>query len=387
MITLRTACTLEIDEPDVAASDILEQLDLDPHRLSRCVGLVACHADFISSGGLKAVCERLPFDVVGTTTLAAATEKAADLEILTVTVLTSDTAEFSAVLTDSLAEDQEIPIQTALEKAGKQLSGAPALVLAYAPLLQNVGGERLVKLISRASGGVPVFGTLTCDHNFDFHDARVIFNGEAYADRMALVLLSGPVRCRFLTISVPERKAEKQNAIITASEGNVVTHINGLPFLDYLESIGLTRDAGLEGAKYIPVILDYNDGTPPVARCFYLISPDGSAVCGGEMPEGATFALSSMDAEDVILSAKQILDRVLAMENAGGMLIMSCIVRSITLGVDQLAEARQVGDILAGSLPYQLCYSGGEMCPVCQTGGSTANRFHNFSFAICLFEG
>lgn len=386
MIIFRTAYTLEIDEADIAVAEILGQLDLDATLRTHSVGIIACHADFLSSGVVKAVCDSLPFDVVGTTTLGAATEYAADQEILTVSVLTSDDVTFAAVLTDSLEADQQGAVAAAVAAAKHVLPAEPSLILAYAPLLPHVGGERLVRLVDGASNGTPLFGTVTCDHNFDFRDSRVIFNGEAYQDRMALVALSGPVRYRFLTISVPERKAEKQNAIITESTGNVVKKVNELPVLDYLEGIGLTRDAGLEGSKSIPVILDYNDGTPAVARCFYMISPEGNAVCGGEMPEGATFALSSMDADDILLSAGQIVDKIKSLGKNSGMLVMSCIVRSVTLGVNQMAEARRVGKLLAGDGPYQLCYSGGEICPVYQPDGGTTNRFHNFSFAVCLFE-
>ena len=338
MITMLTAHTLEMDEPGVAVADILGQLNLAEGLRKNAVGIMTCHADFLDSGVVKAVCDSLPFDVIGITTLGAATNQAADLEILTISVLTSDDVAFSAVLTNSLETEQEAPIKAACAAAKAALPPAspgsspePSLVLAYAPLLNHVGGERLVRLVDAALGGTPLFGTLACDHNFDFRDSQVIYNGEAYRDRLALAMLAGPVKWRFLTISVPEEKAEKQNAIITESEGNVVKKVNELPVLDYLETLGLTREAGLEGSKSIPVILDYNDGTPPVARCFYMISPEGHAVCGGEMPTGATFALSSMEPEDVILSAEQILDRVLAGEQSTGMLVISCIVRSVNV--------------------------------------------------------
>ncbi|MDL2306906.1 FIST C-terminal domain-containing protein [Desulfovibrio sp. OttesenSCG-928-C06] len=386
MIKMLTACTTEIDEPQAAAQEILKQLEQAGGLRKSSVGLLTCHADFITSGAIIKVCESLPFDVVGTTTLGAATNRDTGLEILTLSVLTSDEVTFAAVLTDSLQEKQEEPIMAACESARSTLPGQPSMVLAYAPLLPHVGGERLLRLLDKALKGVPVFGTLACDHNFDFHDSQVVFNGKAHRDRLALVLMSGPVKYSFLTISVPEGKAEKESAIITESEGNVVKKVNDLPVLSYLETIGLTRESGLEGSKSIPVILNYNDGTPAVARCFYMISPEGYAVCGGEMPMGATFGLSSMEPEDILISAGQVLNKVQENKNITAMLIFPCIVRSVTLGVDQLAEARLVSEKLGTSLPYQLCYSGGEICPVYQKDGNTANRFHNFSFAACLFE-
>lgn len=386
MFKMLTACTREIDDAGAAVREILEQLDLPNNQLTNSVGILTCHADFLPEGVVEAVCENLPFDVIGTTTLGAGTDKGTDLEILSLSVLTCDELKFAAVLTDSLEAEQEAPVRAACAEAEAGLGAAPSLVLAYAPLLQHVGGERLVRIINKVIDGAPLFGTLTCDHNFDFRDSQVIFNGRAYRDRLALVLVSGPLSCRFLTVSVPERYAEKQNAIITESEGNVVKQVNGIPVLEYLEGLGFTREDGLEGSKSIPVILDYNDGTPAVARCFYMISPEGNAVCGGEMPTGATFALSSMSADDVVLSAEQALDKVAALGESKGMLIIPCIVRSVTLGVDQLAEARRVAEKGAGRVPYQLCYSGGEICPVYQPDGKPVNRFHNFSFAVCLFQ-
>ena len=386
MFKMLTACTREIDDARAAVKEIQEQLDLSNNLLANSVGILTCHADFLPEGVVEAVCASLPFEVIGTTTLGAGSDKGTDLEILTLSVLTSDEVKFAAVLTDSLAAKQEAPIRAACAGAATALGTEPALVLAYAPLLQHVGGERLVRIIDRAIDGAPLFGTLTCDHNFDFRDSQVVFNGKAYRDRLAMIFLSGPLNCRFLTVSVPERYAEKQNAIITESEVNVVKQVNGVPVLEYLEGLGFTREEGLEGSKSIPVILDYNDGTPPVARCFYMISDDGHAVCGGEMPTGATFALSTMNADDVLVSAEQALDKAAGLGDCQGMLIIPCIVRSVTLGVDQLAEARRVAEKLGGRVPYQLCYSGGEICPVYQPDGKTVNRFHNFSFAVCLFQ-
>lgn len=382
-----TAFTFEIDEPEEAAAEILAQLKPETNLQAHSLGILSCHADFVESGAAKAVCDALPFDVIGVTSMGSAVGADSGTDILTISVLTADDLSFSAVLTDPLDKDQETPLNAAYEKAAAALPGAPSLLIAMAPLLANVGGERLVRIMDKAAEGVPVFGTLTCDHNFDFRDAEVIFNGEHYRDRLAMALLSGPVKARFLTISIPEDQTRGQKALITESTGNVVRKVDGKPVLEYLSSIGLTRESGLAGSKNIPIILDYNDGTQPVARCFYMISPEGDAVCGGDMPMGATFALSTMESEDVLISAEQILAKMLAKPDITGMLIIPCIVRSVTLGVDQLAEARLVSETLHGKVPYQLCYSGGEICPVYQKDGATANRFHNFSFAVCMFEG
>lgn len=385
MIKMLVAYTTEADEADEAIAEILEQLDLEKNQLKNAVGLLTCHVDFLATGVVEALCAKLPFEVVGTTTLGSGTNQITDLFMLSLNVLTSDEVSFSTVLTAPLTSEQEAPIKAAYNQAATKLPEEPSLILTYAPMLPHVGGEKLVRIIDQAAGDVPIFGTLTCDHNFDFHEARVIYRGKEYTDRMAMILMSGPVNAKFIFISVPLENVQKQNAVITQSEGNRVQQVNGKPVLEYLNSIGLSAKDGLEGSKSIPILLDYNDGTPVVARCFYMISPAGEAVCGGEMPMNATFALGTMDFNDVLISAEQILDKIMLVGKNNGMLIMSCIVRSVTLGVDQLAEGEKVREMIAGKMLYQLCYSGGEICPVYDESGKIANRFHNFSFAVCVF--
>jgi hypothetical protein len=323
---------------------------------------------------------------VGITSLGSATQGQYGMDILSLCVLSSDEVSFSLALTGSLEDEQEKPIQEAYKRAAGALGGAaPSLVLAFVPMLNHVGGERLMQYVDKASNGVPVFGTMACDHNFDFCDAHVLYNGEQYKDCLAMVLAAGPVNAEFFTIAVSEEKIQKNSAVITGSQGNVVYSVNDRPVLEYLESIGLASSAGLEGSRNIPFMLDYNDGTPPVARCFYMISPEGHAICGGEMPVNSTFALGRMDGEDVLRSAETVLDRIREKMRAQGMIIVSCIGRSVSLGFEPLAESARVQELLGSGIPYFLCYSGGEICPVYDGAGRTANRFHNFSFTVCVF--
>lgn len=386
MISTFTACTSEIDEPELAVREILEQLGAARGLKKHSVGILSCHADFLESGVVADLQEKLPFPLVGITSLGSATQAQYGIDILSLCVLSSDEVVFSVALTGSLEDEQDAPIQEAYARAASNLSEAPSLVFAFAPMLNHVGGERLLHYLDKAGKGTPVFGTLTCDHNFDFSLAQVLYRGKHYKDRMAMVLMSGPVRASFFTIAVPEDNIHKQSAVITASQGNVVQTVNDRPVLEYLESIGLSRSAGLEGSKNIPIVLDYNDGTPPVARCFYMISPEGYAVCGGEMPMDSTFALGRMEGEDVLRSAQTVLERIQKETRATGLFIVSCIVRSVTLEMEPLAEAARVRELLPSNLPYFLCYSGGEICPVYGKAGQIANRFHNFSFTVCVFS-
>ena len=386
MIRMLTAQTIEVDDVDFAVADILKQLDLENRLLKNSVGILTCYADFLEGGVIPALCERLPFDVVGVTTLGAGTEETAELLALALCVLTSDDVSFSAVISEALTDDHENKIQAAYDKAAAALADEPALILAYVPMMATVGGEKIATRIDRAARGVPVFGTVACDHNFDSRQAHTIYNGAVYQNNLAMILLSGPVRARFFLGALPLNNVQKHQAVITASDGNILHEINGMPAAEYLRGMGLAPNDILESSKSMPIVVDYRDGTPPVIRGFYTFTPGGSAICGGEMPVNATFALSTLDSADVLLSTGQLFDEILARENASGMLLISCLVRSFALDTDPLAEMELVGRRVNKAFPYQLCYAGGELCPVYDKEGGVSNRFHNFSFIGCMFE-
>ncbi|MDL2216789.1 hypothetical protein LJB81_03555, partial [Desulfovibrio sp. OttesenSCG-928-M14] len=212
---LLRAFTFEVDDAELAISEILEQLDLANNQLAHSVGIVSCHPDFIDSGVLTAVSEALPFDVVGATSLASATDEEMGIEILTLAVLTSDEVSFTTALTESLWDKQEEPIKEAYDKALATLPEKPSLILTYQPMMNHVGGEKLATAITDASGGAPLFGTLTCDHNFDFSQAYSICNGKHYKDRLVMVLFNGPVSPRFFHIAIEVTDQLQQKAVIT----------------------------------------------------------------------------------------------------------------------------------------------------------------------------
>lgn len=386
MIRMLTAHTAEVDDADFAVAELLEQLDCDRRLLKNSVGVITCYADFLEGDVIPALCERLPFDVVGITTLGTGTEKASDLLLLTVSVLTSDEVSFSAALTESLAGDHERKIQAAYDGAAAALPGGPALVLAYVPMMERLGGEKIASRIDAAAVGVPVFGTVACDQTPDSRLAHTIFNGAFHRDRLALILMSGPVKARFFLGSLPLNNVQKHQAVITASEGNILHEINGMPAAEYLRGMGLAPGDILESAKSLPIVVDYRDGTPPVIRGFYSFTDKGSAICGGEMPVNATFALSALDGTDVLRSTGELFDDLLQSDAVSGALLVSCLIRSYALEADPLAETALVAGRVAGGFPYQICYAGGELGPVYGQEGGLSNRYHNFSFIGCVFE-
>ena len=382
MIASLVAHTFEVDDISAAVSEIHAQLDLANALRKHSVGIITCHCEFLYSGVARALSESLPFDVVGISSLASASGERSGLDILTVCVLTSDEVTFSTALTDSVAEEQKAPLERAYAEAlGQQ--DRPSLVLAYGPLLEHISGNTFVAALTEISGGVPLFGTLSCDHTPAFNEASVIYNDGYYRDRMALVLMHGPITPRFFCIAISPENAQNQRGLITSSTGNVIHTINNIPAMAYLESIGLNKD-DLKISGSFPLVLDYNDGGQPVGRGIYTVTDNGDVYCGGDAPVNASLSTAILSAENVLRSAGQLADTICAQSDVSALLLLSCISRSLLLGADPLGEAEKIAGIIGDRVPYHMSYSGGELCPVYTDGDSTANRFHNFTLIACV---
>lgn len=384
MIKTISAHTREIDEIGDAVQEILEQLNLQENLMKNSVGFLSCYAEFVDSGVTAAVCEQLPFDVIGISTIGNMCDGQIGDMMLVVTVLTSDDVSFSAVCTEPLSQEYCRPINDAYKNAAKRLPEAPSFILAAAPLLTNLGGDTIIKQLDSISGGIPIFGTVTVDHNEDYRQAVTIFNGRAYKENLCFILMSGNVKPKFLVASLAEEKIRKQKTIITSSENNVLKEVNGISIIKYMESLGVISGGKRDGA-IIPFVVDYNDGSKPVARVIFLLTED-SAVCGGEMPMDATLSIGSIDYEDVIATSKLAMDSILSEGDKQGLFMFSCIARFMVLGANTSAEMEIISEKLESSkYSYQLAYSGGEICPVLDEKGVLKNRFHNYTFAACIF--
>ena len=380
---LINAYTLELDEPEVAVSEVLNQLDLEKNACKNSVGFLTCSYDFVESGIVSAICDALPFDVVGCTTLTNANNDEAGTMLFCLTVLTADDCRFVTAMTDSIRENLEGSVNISMQKAMSELGEPVNLALAFLPMF-GIGGEIILNALDKSLGGAPIFGTVGCDSDTSsYSNTFVIKNGKYYRDCVSFLLISGNVNPRFIVMSTSEQNLRKQHAVITSSEGCLLRRVNNMTAKDYFESIGLVTGKGVEGMISVPFVVDYGDGTQPVARAIYGLNDDGSAVCGGIMPEGSPLYIGRMDVEDILLTAKTSLESLLENENLNGIIMFPCLGRNMVLAMDSLEEIDVVKNTLDGRIPWHLAYSGGECCPVYVKNGTVVNRFHNFTFIGC----
>jgi hypothetical protein len=380
-----TACTAEIDDADAAVDDILGQLNLSQALLAHSVGIIACHYEFINSGGVEALCTALPFPVAGCTTLGNAVQDEYGVELLSISVLTSDDVVFSTAMSEELDAGNLLAAAGAVyQRALEDLGGEPALILAYAPLMLTLGAAPIMNAINDVGGGIPVFGAISCDSTPDYHESRVIHNGVARANSLALVLLKGNVRPRFHVNVIPEAGIRKLGAMVTDSDGCLAKKVNDMPFLDYLEQVGIAREGVLASSGFFPVMVDYNDGSAPAGRAIYSTTPEGYALLGGEIPVGSTMAIANMDYRGVLETAEEAVQTAIAPGDVSGLLIYPCLTRNLALGANSDDEMKKIAETLGGNYPYQICYAGGEFCPVFTGEGKLLNRVHNFTCIICV---
>jgi hypothetical protein len=389
-----SAFTHEVDDVDVAVSEIAAQLDFKGknHLLKNSIGIVSCFAGFIESGVWEAVAKTLPFELFGTTTILNASSGEIGETMFTILVLTSDDVFFSSALSEPISAQSAEPLekmyQHALAKLPNPDSEKSSFMLSFSPLFSKISCSFYVESMSKISGNVPNFGIITVDHNSDYHESYVLSNGKYWKDRFAVILFQGSVSPSFFIGNISDEKRFSEKGIITCAENNILKMINGKPAIEFLASIGLTKnkDGIIEGINSFPTIVDYNDGTPPIAQAMLALTPEDYVVCGDKVAEGATLSIGFFDPDELVTTANRTLKNALAEKNIHTMLIFSCIGRYFALGYDPLKEWENVQEKLHNSdIHYIASYAGGEICPVYDEHKKTVNRNHGNTFIICAF--
>jgi hypothetical protein len=386
-----TAVTEEIDEIDDAVSEILGQLRLEEELLRFSAGLIACDYEFIESGVVAALCGRLPFDVAGITTLGVAGRGKCGSALLSLSVLTSNEVRFSGAVSDPITEENfEAVVAGVYKKVAGDSPAKPSFMLAFPPNVPpGIGSPLFEELnkISRETFGafIPLFGALSCDQGLEYTKSKTIWNGVSAPNSMALIFMYGDVEFEFFISTIAGNDISKQYGVITESEGNILKKVNDLPLTDYLDTLGLPLSS-INIAATIPFVVNYRDGTQIAARALYRISPEGYAVCGGEMPMDATIAIGRLNYHNVIESAARVAEEMRNAASSGAVLIYSCLTRNLMLGLNSDDEMRKIISLLDNAMPYQIAYSAGEICPVKSGGGELVNRFHNFTLTACMFK-
>jgi hypothetical protein len=382
MIKVFTAFTEEVDDTDVAAAEVLEQLNLDQRLLANSFGIIHCYSDFADGGTVKAIAEKLPFNTAGSVTISvSASLKLSDVG-LSVTVLTSDDVRFVSGISAVVEDSVDAPLTELYNKISAELGEKPAMLMPFIPFMVNVGGDEFIEKLDVLSGGIPAFGTLAISDEQDYSRSYTLYNGEYYTASMALVALAGNVAPEFLSVSVGEENILKQKAVITGVNRNILQTVNNMPAVEYLESIGIVKGGDVSGLQSMPFIIYLEDGSTLIRACIGGTG-DGSLILCGAVPANSTIALATMGFEDVVSSTEAKVKEALVVAKDRGILMYSCAGRNWCLGMQPLAEHEKVRECLTNT-SYHFVYSGGEIFPARLSGGKVVNHLQNDSLIICI---
>ncbi|MCL2665780.1 MAG: FIST C-terminal domain-containing protein [Defluviitaleaceae bacterium] len=381
MLKSLVATTCEIDDADAAVAEILQALDIERNLKKHSLGIISCFSEYEDTGVLKAICDALPFDCIGSTTCINSANGKTDQIMLSLMVLTSDDCSFKTSFI-SVSNEYEKSITENLSPLIKD-GGNPSMILCYFPLMNNIGGDMLLSAIDNVTGGIPLYGTTAVDHTHDYSLAKTIYNGEAYREAVVLCLVYGNVNFSFAVATLNEENVRKQKAIITEAEGNLLIGVNEKNAMEYFEEIGLTQNDLATVSGILPIVVDHKDGTKPVVRTVFSFTPDGRAVCGGKMTVGATLSIGKVEVNDVLQTSVVTLSPYL--QNKGAVLSYSCLARYLILGARSTAEAEKIGE-LAKDMHYMFACSGGEVCPLPDANGKLVNYYHNFTNVFCILN-
>ena len=379
MIKAYTAMTREIDDTKAAATEILKTLDIENNLLKNSIGIIACFSEYDDTGALREICDALPFSCIGATTSLCATGGEVDQIMFIITVITSDICDFKTC-TIPIDNDYANSINAAVTGLMNHEAGKPSLLFGYFPFNHNISSDVILRAIDRTTGGIPLFGTVADDHLVDFSTAKVIRDGAAMRDTLVLCAVYGEVDFSFEVASLDKERLKRQKAIVTESDGNLLISVNDKPALEYFEEIGIAKNRLASGAGIIPLFVDYQDSELPIARGIFAVTPEGYAVCGGEMPPGSTFSVGRINSVDVLSTTKAALSSLTNKESV--VLGYSCVARYLVQGSSNIAEAK-LFTVAAGDTPYLFANSGGELCPLPNSKGKLVNYFHNYSNVLC----
>jgi len=390
MIRSASLYTFEIDDVDKAVHEVHSQLRSKLTLQKNTVGILHCSFDFVASGVVAALGVSLPFPIVGVTSAGQAVNGISGSMMLTLLVLTSDDVEFVPARTKGHPEDFKGSLEQSFKTARSGSSLPLKLVLAFPPIIEKYSGDDYIEVFTSLCGDVPVFGSLAVEEEIlDYTRNATFYNGDWSADEAVYVLVCGNVTPRFFVATVLPTASRVEAGIVTKAEGNILYDVNGTRVLTFFEDIGFVQKGDLfSGAEYMPFLLaprkaDKKLGTPFV-RGLVRFEQDGSALFRGTVYENTLLTISTMSVDDILTGSREAVETLNAEKNVDAALIYSCLVRRMALAQHPQLELEKVCATICPDIPFMMAYSGGELCPVATGGTTIENRFHNFSFIVCV---
>ena len=384
----------ELEDMKAAAAELAEAAEDFP-LLKNSIGILYFSADLDAKALILELEKRLPFDIMGCSTKAVLDGKTGMNEFASsLTVLTADDCDFNIFVSGPLTpENVKRQIAAVCEKA-IPVAGGTKLILLQSPFMPDILFDNLPEAFYEGTGGIPVFGGAS-GHSNEQDASLVSLNESLYTDRLVCCFISGnlfPVFSVMGYFSLTTRKTQ----IATKTDGNVIYTVDGMSFVDYLESMGIVTDEPeMYGSIIIKVKWGDDDGeNGGVYRAVTSLNKeDGSGRVGGRVPQGSEIYTTTYKSEDIKISTQVCMDTLLERIRKAEtedykyttVLCGSCGGRYRFMFPSKSIE----GDILKKDAPPEMNFAGyytyGEICPIAFKNGVAVNRAHNATMTMCAF--
>jgi hypothetical protein len=386
-----TAFTKQIDDPEIAVREILEQLKPEENKLKNTVGIVHFYYEFVETDVCEAIAAAMPFEVVGSvSSYVGITEQYGDIA-LSVTMLTSDDVNFSVKAIEGVnAKSVE---QIADEVAQMYVGEKPKLVMPFLALTPHFTGDNLVDTVNALPEPFPLYGTIAFNMSMTENTHFTMINGKTPLDTHVFVAFYGNIEPKFHVTNAFfdfDENFQSDFATITEASEAVLKSVDGIPTLKYLMEQGIISKP--DSLVVLPAILIYPNGTNVVRAFPGMVEGTDFFWATGSMKTGAKIKFAHLDGEKTLVSAEHLMKELVeSKENV--VLMHSCAARAWSLGTKYFAEAQKIAECAdeykeANNVPlnYSLAYSGGEICPVWDKDGKMVNTLHNYTLVACTFD-
>jgi hypothetical protein len=292
---------------------------------------------------------------------------------------------WSAAFEKGVSTDSYSAARTCALKTLAQVDGQAGIAFVLADGVKADGSGIVAGLNSVLR--IPYFGGLTGDDR-KFTRSRVLFDGQALEDTVAILIASG--EAIFSINAASGWSPIGTFGKIEACEGNSIQHISGVSAQTFMKE-QLGKPLGEADLGLIPLATYPSEGTDSFSlRTLSRLDPDSSTVhLFGSVVQGTSVRVCTATIEDIIDGVSSALDG-LHLQKAEGMaaVVISCAGRKWLLEDQGKAEVERVLATLGRKIPLVGFPSFGEIGPFRKPDGAyTDTFFHNETVVICVIGG
>lgn len=339
--------------------------------------------------GIKEILGNTP--VVGSSGVGIITPSGIDSTAAAVMLISSTKVKFAiAKETDLDKKDLHIAGQK-LAKAALQNLGAAqreVFILFLDGLIKN--GSSLISGIKETLGiSFPLIGGSSGD-DLKFTKTYQFFRDECLTNSAVATLIGGDA-----TVRIGIRHGWKplgKPRTVTSSAGNIIKTIDDKPALSLYEEYFGKNNPDIRSGKLMHISVRYPLGIYLEGEEEYLLrnalwsDKDGSLICQGDVPQGATLKLMMGTKESALKAAALAAETIKEMSKKNRplkfALIFDSFSRNRLLGRNAQDEIKLVKNILGSDIPFIGFYSYGEQAPLSSLDYRGQAHFHNESIAI-----